>query len=171
MSNLMNTWCVAQTHPHAEEKAVWHLGRQGFSTYLPRYLKRRRHARRTEWVKASLFPRYLFIAMDVATTAWRSINSTVGISHLVCRAGVPALVPQGVIEELRAREDNDGFIPLENRRAFLKGEPVRIVDGALIDQIGLFDCASDEDRVVVLLNLLGRNVRVRIPSGAVVACA
>jgi transcriptional antiterminator RfaH len=38
-------WYVAQTQPNAEAKAVAHLNRQGFGTYLPRYLKRRRHAR------------------------------------------------------------------------------------------------------------------------------
>jgi transcriptional antiterminator RfaH len=39
-------WYVVQTHVHAETKAVLHLDRQGYATYLPRYLKRRRHARR-----------------------------------------------------------------------------------------------------------------------------
>ena len=40
-------WYVAQTHVHADQKATFHLGRQGFQVYLPRYTKRRRHARRT----------------------------------------------------------------------------------------------------------------------------
>ncbi|MGH9550353.1 MAG: transcription termination/antitermination NusG family protein, partial [Terriglobales bacterium] len=49
-------WYVVQTHPYAETKAAAHLGRQGFETYLPRYVKRRRHARRVNTVAAPLFP-------------------------------------------------------------------------------------------------------------------
>ena len=50
--NLANidAWYVVQTQPHAETKASLHLVRQGFATYLPRYLKRRRHARRVDTV-------------------------------------------------------------------------------------------------------------------------
>ncbi|MGD9769432.1 MAG: transcription termination/antitermination NusG family protein, partial [Pseudolabrys sp.] len=56
-------WYAVQSQPNAENKAVAHLARQGFETYLPRYLKRRRHARRVETVAAPLFPRYLLVAI------------------------------------------------------------------------------------------------------------
>ena len=57
MNTLMgHRWYVVRTQPHAESKASAHLGRQGFETYLPRYLKKRRHARRVETVQAPLFP-------------------------------------------------------------------------------------------------------------------
>lgn len=39
-------WYVVETHPHAEVKAEVQLRRQNFQTYLPRYCKQRRHARR-----------------------------------------------------------------------------------------------------------------------------
>src|SRR5947209_3993566 len=60
-------WYVAQTHPRAEAKAAEHLDRQGFHVYLPNFRKRRRHARRVETVTAPLFPRYLFVSVDMAT--------------------------------------------------------------------------------------------------------
>ena len=61
-------WFVAHTHPHAEGKASAHLARQGFETYLPRYLKRRRHARKIETVAAPFFPRYVFVFVDLGAT-------------------------------------------------------------------------------------------------------
>src|SRR5664279_3292931 len=76
-------WYVAQTHVHAETKATLHLRRQGFDVYLPRYRKQRRHARRVDIVAAPLFPRYLFVSVDLATQRWRSIRSTVGITRPV----------------------------------------------------------------------------------------
>ena len=62
-------WYVAQTQANAENKAVAHLARQGFATYLPRYLKRRSHARRVDVVAAPLFPRYLFVRNRHGRTA------------------------------------------------------------------------------------------------------
>ena len=66
--DMAAAWYVVHTHPRAEAKALLNLDRQGFSCYLPRYLKRRRHARRLETVAAPLFPRYLFVALDLASS-------------------------------------------------------------------------------------------------------
>jgi transcriptional antiterminator RfaH len=89
-------WHVVQTHSRAEEKAVVHLMRQGYDVYLPRYLKRRRHARRSETVAAPLFPRYLFVSFDRQVQRWRSIQSTIGVSQLVCNGETPASLPSCV---------------------------------------------------------------------------
>src|SRR5258708_11637802 len=92
-ADLGSSWYVAQTHPHAEVKASLHLRRQGFEIYLPRYLRSRRHARRVETVAAPLFPGYLFVAIDMATQRWLSIQSTIGVARLVRDGARPAAVP------------------------------------------------------------------------------
>ena len=153
-------WYVLQTQPHSERRAVEHLGRQGFHSYLPRYLKRRRHARKTEIVAAPLFPRYLFVMIDMATQRWRSIQSTIGVSHIVSNGDDPAVVPSYVVDELKAREDAQGFIRFDPGQRFAAGDKVRVVEGAFADCIGLFDRMTDGERVAVLLDLLGRKVRV-----------
>lgn len=168
---MMRRWYVAQTHPRAEPQAIGHLRRQGFEVYLPQYRKTRRHARRLERVKAPLFPGYLFVALDVARERWRSIRSTVGVRGLICEGETPVAVPDGVVDDIRAREDADGLIDVPARAAFTQGEPLRILDGPLRDQIGLFECASDGDRIVLLLNLLGRQVRWSVASSAVASPA
>ena len=76
-SILEPRWFVAHTQPNAEAKAAAHLMRQGFGVYVPRYLKRRRHARKIDIVAAPLFPRYLFVAVDLNAQRWRSIWSAV----------------------------------------------------------------------------------------------
>jgi transcriptional antiterminator RfaH len=160
VSDILPRWYVVQTQPHSEPKAVWHLERQGFGTYLPRYEKRRRHARRIDTVAAPLFPRYLFVQIDLATQRWRSIQSTIGVSRLVCNGEDPAALADGVVDGLRRREDARGFVGLEPRPRFAIGEQVRIVDGLFAHYLGLFDGVADRDRVAVLLDLLGRKVRV-----------
>lgn len=162
-------WYVAHTQPHGEAKAAAHLSRQGFSVYLPRYLKRRRHARRVETVPTPLFPRYLFVNIDMGTQRWRAIQSTVGITHLVCNGDSPAAVHEGVIDALKRREDCVGFIYLGQRSHFRSGDKVRVQDGAFAETLGLFEGMTDNERVTILLDLLGRKVRVSLNIDSVVA--
>ena len=69
MSISAVSWHVVQTRPRSENKAALHLQRQGFEVYLPRYLKRRSHARKVDFVPAPLFPQYVFVAVDLADPA------------------------------------------------------------------------------------------------------
>jgi transcriptional antiterminator RfaH len=155
-------WFVAQTHPHCEAKASIHLARQGFAAYLPRYLRRRRHARRVEQTAAPLFPRYLFVSINLACQRWRSIDSTIGVTRLVCNGDVPTPVPQPVIDALRRREDAQGYVQLLQRPQFAPGDKIRVIDGALDGYCGLYDGTSGRERVAILLDLLGRKVRVLV---------
>lgn len=168
-TNTQSSWYVVQTQVHAENKAVANLKRQGFDVYLPRYLKRRRHARRIETVPAPLFPRYLFVGFDRMLARWRSIHSTVGVSHLVRYGDEPAIVPEYVIAELRAREGEDGFVKLSRAPQFARGEKIRVVDGAFSACFGSFEGMADRDRVAILLDLLGRKVRVVLDGESVAA--
>jgi transcriptional antiterminator RfaH len=159
-SDFGSRWYVAQTRPHAEAKASLHLRRQGFAIYLPRYLKQRRHARRVEKIAAPLFPGYLFVSIDMAAQQWLSIDSTIGVARLVRDGERPAPVPQVVIDALVTREDANGFVQLDRRSRFSPGDKIRVVGGAFCDCYGLYDGMSARERVAILLDLLGRQVRV-----------
>jgi transcriptional antiterminator RfaH len=155
-------WYVVQSQPNAEAKAVVHLNWQGFAAYLPRYLKRRRHARRVETVAASLFPRYLFVAVDLNAQRWRSIFSTVGVSRLVCNGERPTPISDSVIDALKAREDASGFIRLDRRPSFRPGDKIRVLEGVFADCLGVYEGMKDSDRIAILLDMLGRKVRVMV---------
>lgn len=162
-------WHVVQTQVNSESKAAQNLLRQGYDIYLPRYLKRRRHARKVDFVAKPLFPRYLFVAVDMATQRWRSIQSTFGVSHLVTNGNEPATVPDGIVSALRAREDAKGFVRMDARPKFAPGDKVRVLAGAFMDNAGLFNGMADHDRVSILLEMLGRKVRVLIDADLVAA--
>jgi transcriptional antiterminator RfaH len=160
-------WYVVQTHVNAEAKAARNLLRQGFEIYLPRYLKRRSHARKIEKVPVPLFPRYMFVWIDIATQRWRSVQSTFGVSHLVLNGSDPAPLAQQVIGCLKAREDASGYVQLDQRPKFALGAKVRVLAGVFAENLGLFDGMADRDRVAVLLDLLGRKVRVTLDADMV----
>jgi transcriptional antiterminator RfaH len=161
-------WYVVQTQPHAEAKANEHLQRQGFITYLPRLRKQRRHARKTEAVSRPLFPRYMFVRIDTSCQSWHVIRSTFGVSSLVGGESGPIPVRAGVIEALRAREGADGFFRTQAKR-FVAGEAIRVVDGLFASAIGLFENMSSNERVSVLLDILGGRVRVSLDLESVAA--
>jgi transcriptional antiterminator RfaH len=162
-------WYVVQSQVNGEAKAAQNLLRQGYEVYLPRYLKRRRHARKVDFTAKPLFPRYMFVAIDMATQRWRSIQSTFGVSRLVTNGDDPAMVPEGVIGALKAREDDKGFVLLDSRLAFAPGDRVRVLAGAFMDSAGLFNGLADHDRVSILLEMLGRKVRVLLDADMVAA--
>jgi transcriptional antiterminator RfaH len=162
-------WYVVQSQPNAELKAAAHLNRQGFTTYLPRYMKRRRHARRVEDVPAPLFPRYLFVGIDLTTQRWRSIFSTVGVSRLVCNGDAPQAVPEPIVAALRARENERGLVQLDLSPRFRAGDKICVLDGALAGCFGLYEKMKDSERVAVLLDMLGRKVRVIVDAESVAA--
>jgi transcriptional antiterminator RfaH len=170
MSSVADSgWYVVQTQINAEAKAARNLLRQGFEIYLPKYLKRRSHARKIEKVAAPLFPRYMFVQIDMATQRWRAIQSTFGVSHLVLQGSDPARVAPQVINSLKAREDEGGYVTLDKRPKFALGEKVRVLAGVFAENFGLFDGMADRERIAILLDLLGRKVRVLIEPDLVTA--
>lgn len=160
--DVNSRWYVAQTRPHAETKASHHLCRQGFTIYLPRYLKQRRHARRIEKVASPLFPGYIFVSIDMTTQRWLSIDGTVGVTKLVRNGDRPAPVSQQIIDTLKCREDVNGLVQLDHRPRFLPGDKIRVMGGAFNCCFGLYEGMGTRERVAILLDLLGRKVRVTV---------
>jgi transcriptional antiterminator RfaH len=79
-------------------------------------------------------------------------------------------LPPGVIEGLIARENAEGLIDLKPAAfSFTTNQPLRITEGPFADLVGLFQSVGDNERVMLLLDLLGRPVRVQIPAVAVEA--
>jgi transcriptional antiterminator RfaH len=162
-------WYVVQTRHLAETRAAQELTNQGFEVFLPRYLKKRRHARKVSTVAAALFPTYLFVAIDCAEQRWRSINGTIGVVRLIAGEDGPLQVASRVVDALRARLDHRGFIEMSQRPAFASGDAVRIRAGSFAETLGLFEGMTDNERVTILLDLLGRKVRVTLDAEIVAA--
>lgn len=164
----MKCWYAVQTRVREENKAILNLRNQGFAVFLPLYKKTRRHARKTDVVLRPLFPGYLFVEMDARTDQWHSIKGTFGVVRLVSSGDAPSPIPPGIVETIMERGDAGGVIQL-NRRSLQHGERVRVIDGPFAEYEGLFEEMIDENRVFLLLDLLGRKVRAQVPYEALAA--
>ena len=154
-------WYVARTLPQRELHAARQLNNQGFRTFVPRYWKNRRHARKVETISAALFPRYIFVVVDRTRDRWRSINGTLGVDRLLMYGGEPQPVPHGVVEHLIAAADLDGNIRFDFH--LKEGQTVKVIAGPFADLIGQLERLDDNGRVRVLLEILGGTVRVALP--------
>jgi transcriptional antiterminator RfaH len=166
----VSRWYCAYTKPGAELWARTNLWERGFEVYLPQYLKRRRHARRTDHVAAPLFPRYLFVAADLDAGVSRGITYAPGVSNLIAFGGDPAPVPDAIIAELRAQEGEDGLVDIDRGQGvasrYQPGDKVCIAEGPMAASVGIFHARSVDQRVFILLDLLGRQVQVKIHARA-----
>ena len=125
--------------------------------------------RKSVRVVRPLFPRYLFVRLNLAAEGWRSIRSTIGVTDIVCFGDQPAPLPSGVIEALQSQEVVGGFIQFADQNSFKPGDSVVVLKGPFARQLGRCDGASDNERVAILLDLLGRKVRVVLDVEAVEA--
>lgn len=162
-------WFLAHTLPKSEWRAELHLGAQGFRTFQPQIRKTIRHARQLKTVRAPLFPRYLFVILDLGRDRWLSVRSTVGVSSLFSsRDGRPVPVPIGIVESLIERSE-DTLTRLDSH--LVKGQQVRILTGPFADFVGMLDRLNEAGRVRVLLEMMGTAVPVTLPRSALAPAA
>ena len=145
----MSFWSVAQTQPLRERLAIEELENAGFDVYFPRV----RFRQNGRWRITGLFPAYVFFQFH---DRWWSARWCRGVLRLLGPDGCrPACVHESVIGEIRQREKN-GFVMLEPRSKKLKkGQQVRIVGGQLDGQLALFENQTKQERIRVLLQMLG----------------
>jgi transcriptional antiterminator RfaH len=159
-------WYLVQTKPRQEELAYEHLSRQGYECYLPRFKAQRVRRGRIHRLIEPLFPRYLFIALgqSAQSRSWSPIRSTQGVSTLVRFGQEPARVQPEVVDQIRAQEHE-----IPEASAFAPGERLLITQGPFKGLEGVFQMLDGEQRAMVLLELLGKPVRVPVEVSGVVA--
>ena len=80
---------------------------------------------------------------------------------------LPATLPSELVEEIRTREDVEGVVSLNQYLKIKQGDQVTINSGAFSEHSGIFECQDDDKRIIILLKLMGRDVRVRLASSAI----
>jgi transcriptional antiterminator RfaH len=166
----MNRWYVIRTKVGCEHLAEERLTDQDYLVYLPRLITRRRRFGRRTQVVSPLFPQYLFLQLAVGIQNLAPAKSTKGVLGLVRFGEEYAVVPQPVIDGLRRHEDP--AVQLRRIEDALRPQSrVRITGGAFNHLEGIFLHECPDDRVTVLLNILGSDTPVKLPGGLVELCA
>ena len=155
----MRNWYLIKTKTRQENIAIQNLKNQEYSTYCATVKIDNKHV--------VLFPGYIFIHLDNKKENWSPIHSTKGVVNFV-RFGLNfAQVPDTVIEFLKANQLINKE-KLENLNQFKSGDKVQITDGVLKNCVAIFKSFKSDERVTLLMNLLGQQQSITIKQESVI---
>jgi len=149
----MKHWYLVKTKSKQEDIAILNLENQNFHVYCPYALIRNKNE--------VLFPGYIFIQLDKDTQNWSPIRSTKGILYFV-RFGLSyAKIPDNIIEFIKTNQLNTAE-KLKNINKFKSGDKVQITDGVFKNCIAIFKSYKSDERVILLMNILGQQQKLTI---------
>jgi transcriptional antiterminator RfaH len=155
-------WYVIHTKPRQEGRALINLESQGYECYLPQFTRQKLQRGVIELAQEPLFPRYLFIQLDSTQSgkSWGPIRSTLGVSRLVTFGFEPARADSALIDLLRQHTKE---IEIEPEKIYQKGEHLLITEGPFTGLEAIFEMDDGESRAMVLIELLSKPTRLKLP--------
>ena len=157
----MHEWLVLFTKPSAEFFAQASLRSRNLEVFLPTVPNRLATTGRGG---KPLFPRYIFVHVDLSETPSDVLRWTPGLVRPFMIGDSYARVPQDAIDLIReqVREVSaQGGLPI---RSFRPGQEVRILSGPLQGLYGVFEGPlKPSERVTILIEFLDRINRVQLP--------
>jgi len=123
---------------------------------------RRRIGSKFHWVKVPLFPGYVFSRLDMVKSG-KSARYSPGVKDFLTFGSQIAEVSENIIEALRERCPG-GLAQIDPIKA-KPGDTVRINEGPFAGLEAIFEQQlKGSERVAVLLEILGRQTRIVLPS-------
>ncbi len=155
-------WYLVQTKPGQVKRATDNLLNQGYRCFHPLLTVQRIRRGRVVGVEEPMFPNYVFIHLRHWTDRWAPIRSTRGVIRLVAFGGEPTPVPDEVVAEIQAR---DGA-PVDGL-SIKPGDRVRVTEGCFATLEPIFLGFDGEERVMLLLDLMNKQTKLKLPLSSV----
>ena len=156
----MNKWYLIKTKPRQEKKAKQNLENQGYVAFCP--------ITKINNKLVILFPSYLFVQLNEKTQNFSPIYSTKGVSYFVKFGLNFAKVPTSVIKFIKTNQ-HITTEKLMDQKKFKTGDKVQISDGAFKNYMAIFKCYKPDERVILLMNLLGNKQSLSFKKELVIA--
>ena len=162
---MIRNWYLIHTKIRQERVALENLERQGFECFLPlmRTEKLRRGA--LQIVQEALFPRYLFIRLGTGleSQSWAPIRSTLGVIRLVTFGQIPAKIDDDLVAPIRSQSEAPEVV----QRHFERSEQLVVTDGPFVGVEALYQMTDGEGRVMLLLDILSKQVKITVSPASV----
>jgi transcriptional antiterminator RfaH len=159
---MSKEWFILKFKSNSHHLAAKNLNRQGFETFLPLHDTTSRRLSRFVNTSKPLFPGYMFVKFDRAESAWHKIDNTYGVSHLITFNSVLKSVPTIFVNHLMKRYDLLGkLIPIKKLN---KGDRVTVLKGPFTSFIATVENYESDQRIGILMDLMGRKTKIQTPS-------
>jgi len=158
------TWFCLRTEGKREHLAALNLTQRAqVEAFAPRIrVRRERKAGGVDTVTEALFPGYIFARFSHPVQT-RHVVSTTGVLGVVSFGGQPPSVPDATITQLRSQAEPPSETPIAP--VFNEGDWVRVAGGCFRGTEGkVRSSPAGQDRVLLLLSLLGHEVEVTLPA-------
>ena len=155
------SWYLVYTKPKQERLSQENLQRQGYETYLPLIRGRKRRQGKITQVIEPMFSRYIFIKLNTVTDNWSPIRSTLGVTGIVRFGLQPTAIPENLIKAIKAKDNEEGIQDAAVQQ-LNEGDKVRIAEGPMYGYEGIFVNKSNQERVTILLDIIGKPTRVEL---------
>lgn len=160
-------WYVVHTQPQQEDRASINLRAWQIEVVNPKLQVRKynQFTSKVTWIARPLFPSYIFARFKLNQQYGR-VRFTRGVHSLVSFNDTPARVGDEIVELVRSRIGDDGFV---NMREELKaGDVVVIKEGRFQNFCGVFEREmQDSDRVRILLSTVNFQAHVVVDKAVV----
>ena len=160
----MFSWYLIHIKPMQEALALNKLQRQGFECYLPLISVKNLQSKHLVPVDEPLFPRYFFIRLDTSQQgkSWNSVRYTTGVSRLVSFGNVPAKVDDALVLTIQSHLQ---ALSLEQVHV-APGEQLRMNQGPFAGLEAVYQMGNGIARVMVLIEIISKQVRLSIEPGS-----
>lgn len=161
-------WYCIHTKPKCEHIAAAAVAQfDAVETYCPRLRFQRSTARGKVWFTEALFPSYFF-ARFIYSDSYRAVRHAHNVIRIVEFGGKTVSLPDQTIEDLRTEMLNKEVREIQH--GVNVGDSVEIAEGPMRGLKGIVESiANGADRVRVLLEFLGRDNVVEVPSSKVLS--
>jgi transcriptional antiterminator RfaH len=160
MPEISKIWTILQFKPNAHKIAEHNLNKQNLKTFLPFEEITKYKNKKFVTNQRPLFPGYMFVEIEKNRSLWHKINSTHGVSKLLTFNNQLSVVPDALISSIMERCNKEGA--LLSPKKFSKGDSVRIVSGPFGNFLATVDNIDENQRIWVLLDIMGQATRALI---------
>jgi transcriptional antiterminator RfaH len=159
---MSKEWFIIQFKSNSHHQAEKNLNRQGFETFLPLHDTTSRKLSRFINTSKPLFSGYMFVRFDKAESKWNKINSTYGVLRVITFNSILKSIPNTFVDDLMKRYDSSGkLLPIEKLK---KGDQVKILSGPFANFVTTVEKYETDQRIWVLLDLMGRKTKIQTHS-------
>jgi transcription antitermination factor NusG len=162
MSKFNKGWYVIYTRPCQEKKVALQLQDKLSDVFLPTMKTLRIWCDRKKYVDTPVFPSYIFVYLSNQEEYYTSLKAD-GALYYVKTGRENARVSEEIILNIKSMITHGRELQVTTDR-FSAGQPVTVQRGALAGLSGELVKVNGDNKILIRINLLQRNLLVTVPS-------